>query len=147
MQPLAPDRLPPLPRLERLEIPGHKELRKSWVDFAVKHPQVRCVFSSLPGSAKNAPPAKVGLLHKGFAILEFSEGAKRWFEIAGDFAVITKAPKGQDNHDLRERLAAWCKSKKVKAEFSSEAEQLVIRASKPQAVQACLDALLAKGTI
>lgn len=141
-QPFGPDSLPDLPHLREMEIPGHLELRKPWVDFAMARTEVRFTFSSLPGAPDKAPFAKVGEVHRGYAILEFSKGSKRWYEIAADFTERAKGAKDRDNHDLRDRLESWAKTGKLKAEFSSEAAQLVIRAPKAETVKACIDALL-----
>lgn len=142
MQAFPPASLPALPRLERIAIPGYPEYRKEWIDFALAHPGIRCEFKAPPSAPDKVPVAKVGSIHRDLAILEVTAGAKRWFEIWEDFSSMAGPVSGQGNHELRDRLEAWAKRNKLKAEFDSEIGGMLIRSPKSETVAACLDALL-----
>jgi hypothetical protein len=140
-EPFGPEHLPALPKLEFLKIPGYPEYRKEWIEYAVAHPKTRFVFYPIGGTESPAkvPSAKVAEIHRGQAILEYAQGKKKWYEIWGDF---TGGSKAKTNHDVRDALEAQAKKAKLKAEFASEADELMIRAAKPEIVKACLDLVL-----
>lgn len=141
-EPFAPSDLPVLPGLRRMKVPAYSEFRTAWIDHAVANPKIRFEFPPQEEPPAKAPRAKVAGIHRDIAILKVAKGSKGWHEAWSDFTGLAQVYKGLGNHDLRDKLETWAKQGKVKAEFASEADELLIKASSMETVKACIDALL-----
>jgi len=139
-RPFGPEQLPKLPALARLDVPGTPETRDAWIDYAVKHPQVACRFAPFEAPPPKALAVTVLEIHRGVDILQATKGKKTFYEVAFDVAAALDGYDG-DNGDLEAELKGLAKrGKKRGLKWSSEADTLVVQATKPDTLRWVLDA-------
>jgi hypothetical protein len=126
----GPDLLPALPALRRLTVPGFPEQRRAWIDYAVLHPEIGCLFVTPDAARPPRTSYSVEEIHRGVDIVRVGQGAKARFEVAADLAgLLAQADptfKG-DNGDVEDRLRAAATLARRKVTWSSESDALVAR--------------------
>ncbi len=139
-RPFGPELLPDLPTLTRLQVPGTEETRGAWIDYALDHPEVGCRFPRFEPPPANEAAVTIHEIYRAVDILQATKGQKTSYEIALDLASEIEGFTG-DNGDLEDQLAALAKgARKRGLKWSSEADTLVVRATKPETLRWLVDA-------
>lgn len=141
-KPFGPDALPELSALRRLEVPGYREFRSEWIDFAVSHPSIRCKFPPVRAPFQKLPKIEVAEIYRGVDILRLQQGKKSQFEVWGHLAGELLESDTLDNHDLKDYLDEAAKKEKKKVKISSSIDELVIQASGIETCKWCIDKIL-----
>ena len=127
LTPFGPQRLAMFGKLDQLEIVGYPEVREPWIDWAVAHPRVECIFREI-GHWQFARPMILAELYHDVSILRCGTQARPRFEIAEDLVGLLDLDL-DDNGVLEDLLKPLARKAKRKVRWGSEADTLVADAA------------------
>ncbi|NPC70130.1 hypothetical protein HPP05_10285 [Corallococcus exiguus] len=143
--PFGPEVVAGLRNLKRLRIGAYPEFRQQWVDWAVAHREVGCMFEPPVTFIREGAPA-LAEMHRDIPILVTrpKRGTPKYrveYDVVGECELDF-----DDNGDLEDALKTAARQQKKKVQWGSEADTLVVTAADVDTCRWVIDTALGFAT-
>ncbi|AKF86431.1 hypothetical protein MFUL124B02_26795 [Myxococcus fulvus 124B02] len=143
--PFGPEVVAGLQKLKRLRIGAYPEFRQQWIDWAVGHREVSCLFDPPVTFIREGAPS-LAEMHRDVPILVTrpKRGTPKYrveYDVVGECELDF-----DDNGDLEDALKAAARQQKLKVQWGSEADTLVATAADVDTCRWVIDTALGFAT-